>query len=154
VDGVVEAGALIIIVLVLLCGAVVMEPFFALAFFPYADFNFAFLGGVGTLPIHLAQLPPAFIFSSVWPLKHAVALLVIVYVLTLILATVRPGESAIAVHLIMLPIPLKLSSILPGVGTAPVDIVFQEIAIVAVAVVPAEVAFSLLHAILVVASVG
>jgi hypothetical protein len=157
VHGVFESRALVISVLVLLggaiFGAIFIKPILTLSSFPYTDFNFTFLRGVGTLTIHLTQLPPSFIFTSVWPLEHTLALLVIVYVLTLIFATIRPGEHAITMHLIMLPITLKLSSILPGIGTMPMDIIFQEITFVVIAVIPSEATFTLLDAILVVAGI-
>lgn len=92
--------------------------------------DLALLRGISALAVHFAEAPAAFILSAIWPLEDAVALLVIVEVLTLVLATVRPSEDSVAMHFVVLPIAVELTAVFPRIGSFAVDVVLEEITFV------------------------
>mmetsp|Transcript_66422 Transcript_66422/g.176647 ORF Transcript_66422/g.176647 Transcript_66422/m.176647 type:complete len:408 (+) Transcript_66422:36-1259(+) len=90
----------------------------------------------------LAVLPPflplASVFSSIWPLVGAAAVLHVLQVLALVLPAVRPPEEASALHLVVRPLPLVCSFVSPFVDALPVDLIVHELPVVGRAVHPVE----------------
>lgn len=115
-----------------------LEPLLPLAFFPDANTNAAFLRSVCALTIHFAKLPGSVVSTSIRPLEHTLALLVVVNILALIFSSIRPCENAITMHFVLIPVAVVSASVFPGICTLSMNIVLVEFAIKLVTIVPLE----------------
>ena len=71
--------------------------------------------------------PAALIHATIGPDEFALAVLLVLEVLSDVLSLVGPREGSMPVHLVLDPVAFILATILPRVDALPVDIVVQEI---------------------------
>jgi hypothetical protein len=71
----------------------------------------------------LADHPLAVVLATISPLVNAVAVLLVIFIVSFVPSTVRPGVHARSVHVVVLPVSFKPSAVWPFVNTEAVDFV-------------------------------
>jgi len=114
-----------------------VEPFYALAFFPeavlYGDsWRWVILVDslINAKAVLLAAHPLTHVYATVSPFVNAVAVLFVVLVLAHVAAAVGPGVDAHSMHIIVEPLALELPTVEPAVRAMTLDFVFVPFALI------------------------
>jgi hypothetical protein len=97
----------------------------------------------------LAIFPLSVVFATIRPCEDTLAFFLIVEVITLVTTTVMPSKDASTVHLIVAPLAIILTSVGPGIDAFALNIIVEELARVSRTVSPMELAQAVLFALFV-----
>jgi len=124
-----------------------------LSFAPDAFTTFTICLEIGSLAVLLAVFPLADVLATVRPFKSSLSMLLIIQVFTLVFPAVRPSEQTSALHLIAEPLACVDASITPSVLSIALDIIVDEVTLELRSICPNEDTMSMLFAFLVDAGV-
>ena len=99
-----------------------------------------------------ALLPASVVLASVGPLEDTLALSLVIYVASTVLAAVLPGEVPLPVLLVVLPLTVVLASVAPLVDPVALHLVLHEVTLEGALVRPDELPATMLLPLAVVAS--
>ena len=104
-------------------GGLIVKPSDPFSVLPLSPSRLASLSEKCAISLLSPILPMPDIFPPIRPIERAETLLLILYVFSIVAATVRPGEVSPAIHLIIPPCPRVLSPIRPAVPALPFDVI-------------------------------
>eukprot|EP00438_Fugacium_kawagutii_P004826 Skav226393 [mRNA] locus=scaffold1631:144313:147419:- [translate_table: standard] len=84
------------------------------------------------------------ILTTIRPSKNALAVFLVVDVLSFVAAAIHPGEESFPMHPVVCPLTFKFSTITPSVHPDAMDVIAHEFSLVAGAIGPRECAFAIL----------
>ena len=125
-----------------------LDPLDSFAHFPNTLALFAFFD-VNSFAMLLALAPFSDVLASIWPLKSAMSVLLVILIATYISPSVAPRKGAFAFHLIVYPLAIVDSSVGPSILAFSVDVVLEEVSIIGTLVRPDELASAMFHSLLI-----
>jgi len=112
------------------------------ALLPLSLLGFSTSTGVGTNSVLFSIQPTSIVLSAIRPVENALALFLIIGVLTFISSAVSPGENSRSLHFVVHPETIIDSAIGPRIDTLSLNVVFIEQTGVGRAIAPCEFASS------------
>ena len=85
------------------------------------------------------------------PIEVAIAVLLILLVLSFVAFAIGPDKCAGAVHFVFGPLAIVFAPIAPFIGALPLDVIFHELPAILVSICPSELTEALLHTLSIVA---